>query len=218
MPTLIMVGLFFAVMYFLIIRPQKKRQKNHQQTSEDGGNDKEEYEALSACNTCGKEIAISSKNCPHCGASNRQSSWMVTIFVIVLVIFFIVIFNENDTKNTASQEPKPQETAYKTAQDLNYRKATLEEIPSGTLLAFTGKMSQIVGSRTAMISTDQTRFGYVGDRVYLIFENKPRIVEDDIVRIFGRYNGTETYTTVLRTEKVVPKVIVDYYKVTKPKQ
>ena len=31
MPTLIMVGLFFAFMYFLIIRPQMKRQKEHRQ-------------------------------------------------------------------------------------------------------------------------------------------------------------------------------------------
>lgn len=29
MPTLIMVGLFFVFMYFMIIRPQSKRQKEH---------------------------------------------------------------------------------------------------------------------------------------------------------------------------------------------
>lgn len=34
MPTLIMVGLFFAFMYFLIIRPQTKRQKEHRQLIE----------------------------------------------------------------------------------------------------------------------------------------------------------------------------------------
>lgn len=34
MPTLIMVGLFFAFMYFLIIRPQMKRQKEHRQLIE----------------------------------------------------------------------------------------------------------------------------------------------------------------------------------------
>ena len=31
MPTLIMVGLFFVFMYFMIIRPQSKRQKEHRQ-------------------------------------------------------------------------------------------------------------------------------------------------------------------------------------------
>ncbi|HLQ85416.1 MAG TPA: preprotein translocase subunit YajC [Salinisphaeraceae bacterium] len=31
MPTLIMVGLFFVFMYFMIIRPQMKRQKEHKQ-------------------------------------------------------------------------------------------------------------------------------------------------------------------------------------------
>ncbi|MDN5939206.1 MAG: preprotein translocase subunit YajC [Salinisphaera sp.] len=30
-PTLIMVGLFFVFMYFMIIRPQMKRQKEHRQ-------------------------------------------------------------------------------------------------------------------------------------------------------------------------------------------
>jgi len=31
LPTLIMVGLFFVFMYFMIIRPQMKRQKEHKQ-------------------------------------------------------------------------------------------------------------------------------------------------------------------------------------------
>ncbi len=34
MPTLIMVGLFFLFMYFMIIRPQMKRQKEHRQLLE----------------------------------------------------------------------------------------------------------------------------------------------------------------------------------------
>lgn len=33
-PTLIMVGLFFVFMYFMIIRPQMKRQKEHRQLLE----------------------------------------------------------------------------------------------------------------------------------------------------------------------------------------
>lgn len=40
-PTLIMVGLFFVFMYFMIIRPQSKRQKEHRQLMEslDKGNE-----------------------------------------------------------------------------------------------------------------------------------------------------------------------------------
>lgn len=34
MPTLIMLGLFFLFMYFMIIRPQMKRQKEHRQLIE----------------------------------------------------------------------------------------------------------------------------------------------------------------------------------------
>ena len=34
MPTLIMVGLFFVCMYFMIIRPQMKRQKEHKKLLE----------------------------------------------------------------------------------------------------------------------------------------------------------------------------------------
>ena len=34
MPTLIMVGLFFVFMYFMIIRPQMKRQKEHRKLLE----------------------------------------------------------------------------------------------------------------------------------------------------------------------------------------
>ncbi len=40
-PTLIMVGLFFVFMYFMIIRPQSKRQKEHKQLMQslDKGNE-----------------------------------------------------------------------------------------------------------------------------------------------------------------------------------
>lgn len=41
LPTLIMVGLFFVFMYFMIIRPQSKRQKEHRElmTSLEKGNE-----------------------------------------------------------------------------------------------------------------------------------------------------------------------------------
>lgn len=175
---------------------------------------------LIACTVCGKEIEASAQSCPHCGAPNKKSSWNLSTFVIIAAVLIIIslIFHGYDDHTTSSTTLKPQEAAYSSAQGLDYRKAMLVQIPNGTLLSFTGRISHIAGSREAMISTKKfAGFSYAGDLVFLTFPDKPQVVKGDVVRIFGRYNGTKTYTTVLRSENVVPLITVDYYKVIQPR-
>ncbi len=174
--------------------------------------------ALIACKTCGKEIAKSAKSCPHCGAPNKKSNSIVRILVTVVAIFvvFVVIGGIFGSKSHKGQNlaAKPTDAAYGSAQALDYRKATLAQIPKETLLSFSGEIVQIVSSDGARISTKQHgNFGFAGDDVFLSFDEKPQLVEKDIVRIHGRYDGTKTYKTVLGAERVVPQVVVDYYKV-----
>ena len=50
---------------------------------------------LTACSTCGKEIALSAKKCPHCGGMGpveENEQWASLGVVIVFVLFFLWVF------------------------------------------------------------------------------------------------------------------------------
>ena len=163
---------------------------------------------LIVCKTCEKEIAASAKICPHCGAPNKKSSWIKNLLLVFLGIIAINLISGG--AKAPSKAPKPEESAYRYAQKLDYRKAMLRQLESGTLLLFVGKIIQKVGDHGARISID-------GDIAYLTFDAKPQIIEGDVVRIFGRYNGTTKFETVLGAEVELPAITVDYYTVTEPK-
>lgn len=174
---------------------------------------------LEPCKVCGREIAISAKSCPNCGATNKKSGCIATIFkfigasFLLLIAFSMLLVSLNDAKTAK----KPAKSAYDSAKNINYRDAILSQISPDTLLSFSGEVSQIVGDYNAMVLTKESSFGYTEDLVFLNFDKKPQIISGDIVRIFGRCSGTKEYTTVLRTENVVPNIIVDYYDVIRPK-
>ena len=60
--------------------------------------------------------------------------------------------------------------------------------------------------------------GYSGDDVFLVFDSKPRTLEHDTIEVMGRYDGTMRYETVMRTERVVPRIRVDYYTILKTQE
>ena len=108
---------------------------------------------------------------------------------------------------------KPAEDAYKNAVLFDYKKAMLNQYQKGELLAFTGEVNQIVSDKNALFATKKLGFGsgYAGESVYLMFEAKPQLIDDEKACINGRYIGTKKYETVLGAENEVPVIQVDYY-------
>ena len=56
-----------------------------------------EVATLIPCDTCGKEIAAKARTCPHCGARNKRSTWIITLFLglalVALVILTAVVYH-----------------------------------------------------------------------------------------------------------------------------
>ncbi len=51
-----------------------------------------EEASLIPCETCGKQIAAEARTCPHCGARNKRSTWIITLVLgLVLVALVILI-------------------------------------------------------------------------------------------------------------------------------
>lgn len=156
------------------------------------------------------------------GDDYTHRSWGKPLGIAALLIIgavFVLAILEGSYKDykvrsaAGLTSEKPTEEAYKAgATGLDYRKAVLGEYEKGAKLKFVGSVNQIIGDDAAMIQTKQVEFvGYSGEPVLLSFDEKPRIVTEDTVRVLGRYLGTQKYETVLGQEKEDPLVYVDYY-------
>ncbi len=156
------------------------------------------------------------------GSDYNRRSWVKPLLVAVALIigFFIVFavligsYEDYRARSVSSiTSPKPTEASYESnAVEIDYRKATLGEYDQGQQLDFVGSVNQIIGDDMAMIQTKQVEFlGYLGQPVLLTFSKRSKIITGDVVRIFGRYNGTQKYETVLGQEKEDPIIQVDYY-------
>ena len=175
--------------------------------------------ALVRCEECGTEFSDKARACTNCGAPRKKKRSVFTWIIVVILGVWLIGFLADQGSSpgpVASQEEasKPPQSDYPTHNNLDYRVAALGQLEEGSLLMFTGKVLQVIGDDGLRIATKPAAYvEYSGDDVYLAFDSKPQVLEDDIIEVLGRYDGTLRYQTVLRTERVVPRIRVDYYTV-----
>lgn len=94
---------------------------------------------------------------------------------------------------------------------------------AGKLYTFTGEVVQVQRSGSHWIlridvTPVTSSYGddvlYYEDTIYAVYyptEGEDNILEDDIVTIYGRCAGEETYTSILGTSISLPRIDVEYY-------
>ena len=108
---------------------------------------------------------------------------------------------------------RPSRDVYRTeGVPLDFRAAVLGNIPENTLLVLTGKASLLSHRNDQFYVNLYTResnssYKYIGDTVRLVFDERPAIIEGDIVSVMGRYQGT---TSGYGSD---PLIWVDYYEI-----
>jgi ribosomal protein L40E len=170
------------------------------------------------CKNCGNQIPGGAKACPRCGKKLANIPLRVAALVIGLSIALWQGFGASKKANGVSTQqlevPRLTLEEYKAnAKQLNYRNALLGEgYVNGDPVFIIGRIAQSVSeNRTLLVATDKDDFlGYIDDRVYIRFDESQKVLEGDIVRIYGRYMGTKKYKTVLQIEAEVP-YIEGYY-------
>lgn len=147
----------------------------------------------------------------------RRFLWIIIGVFVVIIVIAIGSQSGTGSTSTSSPTPTPTQTEYnEKSVALDYRAAMFGDIEEGTLIVITGGIIQMYQDKSALFGTEKNEFsesGYAGDSVWLAFKEKPKLIENDTVKIFGRYQGTGKYKTVLKTEKEVPLIQVDYYEV-----
>lgn len=79
-----------------------------------------------------------------------------------------------------------------------------------------GEVNQVIGNGVYKVSVncEKNRYadnGYIcSDDIYVIYSGSLNLIEDDLIKMWGTMNGTETYITVLGASKTIPKFNAKY--------
>lgn len=126
-------------------------------------------------------------------------------------------------KEKADAEAKAKAEAEARAKELDTFKASCKPIPykdlarnpdnfNGNHVLYTGKVIQVMEDGNDIqlrVNITKDDYGYYDDTIFVTYTKKStegRILEDDIITIWGTANGNITYTTVLGSEMTIPRV------------
>ncbi len=88
----------------------------------------------------------------------------------------------------------------------------------GKFAYFKGKVVQVMESNymtTLRVNVTVGKYGYYEDTIYVEYYNihSGRILEDDIVNIYGMLDGLETYTTIMGGSVTIPRISAMYIEI-----
>lgn len=124
---------------------------------------------------------------------------------------------EEEEKEKAEQEEKKYKASCK--------KLTFEELArnpekvKGTKVKLTGEVVQVsenyisIGMR---VNITENEYGWYEDTVYIIYypeDGEDKILEDDIITIYGTAEGEYSYTSVMGAYITIPKILAEYVEI-----
>lgn len=168
-----------------------------------------------------------------------QKAWFWILIVFVFIVFVGAIGSSSD-KNTSTVSSnatnKEQElTNNSTAAQQEEQEITEEEYKKnckkyeykdiarnpqnyeGKLVTFDGEVIQVLegyfNTVNFRINVTKNEYDFWEDTVYCSYtysDNESKILEDDIVTLYGECEGTTTYTSILGQKITVPKINIKY--------
>lgn len=190
------------------------------------------------CKICGKEIAKNAKACPNCGAKASKPLYKKWWFWAIIILIIASVAGSNDTDNINSnkvaqtvsgdlvetgnteEDPQISEEDYKTmCNSYNYKDiARNPNNYKNKHMKFTGQViqtSEMWGTVIIRVNVTKNEYDFWEDTVYATYkysdENESKILEDDIVTIYGICEGNKTYTSVLGSSVTIPSIEVKYW-------
>lgn len=118
------------------------------------------------------------------------------------------------------EEPKISKEDYmKSCQEISYEKlARYPDKYKGTKVKLTGEVIQVIESSwtdsiNLRVNVTKDEYGYWDDTVLVDYTYKTegvKILEDDIITMYGQSEGTESYESVLGATITIPYVTAEY--------
>ena len=139
----------------------------------------------------------------------------------------VPVIEETDDEDTAIENPVYSEliiNMYKEkCKEYDYEEIfRYAENHKGEYAKFTGEVIQVLESNfygmkmyQLRVNVTKTQYGYE-DTIYVQYtpmQGMPRILEEDIITIYGTLNGIETYTSVMNSTITIPSVFSEYIEI-----
>lgn len=180
------------------------------------------------CKSCGLQYSKKIKKCPNCGKRNTKPFYCKWWFWVIIIIFAIGAATTDKDSNTSSTSNKANpaveeivitEDEYKSqCSSISYN--DIARNPNdyiGKMATFRGKVIQVQenGKNVVLrINVTQGQYGLWEDTIYVDYQrkndNESRVLEDDIVTIYGEIKGIKSYKAVLGNQISIPHIKAEY--------
>ncbi len=183
------------------------------------------------CSKCGFQYSKKIKKCPRCNKKYKQpfyNKWWFWLFVVFLIFAFYP-HSENILEKQTLLETSSQieslvisETEYKAScVSVNYN--DIARNPSqyvGKRAMFKGQVVQVQENGANVIlrmNVTQREFGLWGDTIYIDYKRKSetesRILEGDILIVYGVLNGIKDYQAIFGNQISIPHLLAQYVEI-----
>lgn len=145
----------------------------------------------------------------------RRPNWgLVALGAILLVGIIVVLVSQQDTSPPSGSTKPTREVVEAKARTLTYEQLfRYNEKYIGEYVVLKGKVVQLIDDGKAFrLATryDSVLQTYWEDDVYVSGYSGERLMEDDIVRVYGQVKGLFSYITVLGAKRTIPWVVALY--------
>ncbi len=178
------------------------------------------------CSSCGKPFETPTTEKPK---KKKKKGRIFLIILLVLVVGFVALMMGGDDGSTAlttdvngdaviNGEVISQKDFKKSCSEVAYEDlARNPDNYKGQNLMFTGEVIQCEQSYGtsyyARVNVTLNEFDYYEDTIYVTFEipeGTDKILEEDIVKLYGVCQGAETYTSIFGEEITIPSLEAIY--------
>jgi hypothetical protein len=173
--------------------------------------------ALKECKECGQEISSSANKCPKCGKDQRNFFMrhkIISIMGLLIIFGFIGLLNGGGENSSTTVDKTISIDDYK-SQSKNIAYDELARDPDkykSTKVKFTGKIVQIQDNGSNIIlrvNVTKGEYNIYKDTIWVNYSyspNEKKLLENDIVNIWGESKGTKSYQSVLGGQITIPEV------------
>lgn len=197
------------------------------------------------CQKCGTQHEDTSVKCTNCGApfeiqviatpvkKSKKKGRKLLIFLLFLVVaFFALMMSGDDTPYVTINENGDVVQGETIISKADYKKSCVEiayedlarnpDNYKGQNLKFKGEVIQCEQSYGtsyyARVNVTVDEYGYYEDTIYVDFEipeGADKILEEDIVELYGVCQGSESYTSIFGEQITIPSLDALYVELVK---
>lgn len=180
------------------------------------------------CQYCGRRYSKYDKRCPVCKKRRAQPFYNKWWFWTLAVLVFFAVYPgngnlrvpTNEILNNADNQGIISEEDYKASCVQMPPYAELSRNPNTYInqnITCTGQVIQVQedgNTITLRVNVNKNEYGTWEDTCYVEYvkktENESRILENDIITLYGEFKGIKNYTAVLGNQISVPLIKANY--------